>query len=178
MTKQFRINAAERVELPAENWFVAQLKPNGLSLALRNLDRQGFDSFVPERLENVKGGMARKPLFPGYLFVRFDPAAHGWHAINSTRGITRLLLNDIRRPTPLPYQFMGGLIARCDDKGLLLPPEDIAAGDRIRVISGPFADLVTTVDSHDKDDRLRILIDLMGQKVRTSVPRQQVEKLK
>lgn len=177
MTKVFQITTGERVILPAENWFVAQLKPNGLSLALRNLGRQGFDSFVPERLETVRGGMARKPLFPGYLFVRFDPAQHGWQSINSTRGITRLLLNDIRRPTPLPSQFMGGLIARCDDKGLVLPPEDFGVGDRIRVISGPFADLVTTVDSLDKDDRLRILIDLMGQKVRTSVPKQQVEKV-
>ncbi|TNF19037.1 MAG: transcriptional activator RfaH [Rhodobacteraceae bacterium] len=177
MTKLPKTNARERAELPAENWFVAQLKPNGLALALRNLARQGFDSFVPERLENVRGRMARRPLFPGYLFVQFDPEAHGWQAINSTRGITRLLLNDTRRPTPLPGQFMGGLIARCDDRGLLLPPEDIAAGDRIRVISGPFAELVTTVDSLDKDQRLQVLIDLMGRQVRTSIPRQNVEKL-
>lgn len=168
--------AAER-GVRADNWFVAQLKPNGLALAQRNLVRQKFETFVPERMENRRSAMVRRPLFPGYLFVRFDPTRHGWQAINSTRGVTRLLLNDPRRPAPLPAQFMGGLIARCDDKGLVLPPETFAAGDRIRVIAGPFAELVTTVDSLDKDDRLRVLIDLMGQKVRTSIPRANVEKV-
>ncbi len=163
--------------LRADNWFVAQLKPNGLALAQRNLLRQRFETFVPERMENRRSAMVRRPLFPGYVFIRFDPAAHGWQAINSTRGVTRLLLNDPRRPSPLPSQFMGGLIARCDDKGLVLPPEKFSAGDRIRVIAGPFADLVTTVDSLDQDDRLRVLIDLMGQKVRTSIPQQNVEKV-
>ncbi|WP_283638835.1 transcription termination/antitermination protein NusG [Marinovum algicola] len=161
----------------ADNWFVAQLKPNGLALALRNLGRQRFATFVPERFEALRGATVRRPLFPGYMFVRFDPVQHGWQAINSTRGVTRLLLNDPRRPSPLPAQFMAGLIARCDDKGLVLPPEDFAAGDRIRVISGPFADLVTKVDALDKEDRLRVLIELMGQKVKTSIPRVNVEKL-
>lgn len=167
----------DQMDLPPENWFVAQLKPNGLTLACRNLGRQGFAAFVPKRLETVAGKSTRRPLFPGYLFVQFDPARHGWQAVNSTRGITRLLLNDPRAPSPLPAQFMAGMLARCDRDGLLLPPENIEAGDRIRVISGPFADLVTTVDSLDNDQRLRVLIDLMGQKVRTVIPPDSVEKL-
>ena len=164
-------------EADADNWFVAQLRPNGAALAERNLARQGFAAFFPGRMENHRGKMARKPLFPGYMFVRFDPCQPGWQAINSTRGITRLILNDIRSPSPLPAQFMGGLLARCANDGLILPPDEIAVGDRIRVISGPFADLVTTVDSLDQDQRLRILVDLMGQRVRTSIPSGQVEKL-
>ena len=41
---------------------------------------------------------------------------------------------------------MAGLKARCDADGLLLPPT-LKIGDRIRILSGPFADLVTTIES-------------------------------
>ena len=162
-------------------WFVAQLRPQGLVRAQTHLQRQEIVSFSPQVLAAVtRAGVqreARKPLFPGYLFVSFDPATPGWSAINSTRGISRLILNDPRRPQPLPDALMAGLIARCDASGLLSTEDDLAVGDRIRVLSGPFADLVTTIETLSGPERIGVLIDLMGRKVRTSVPRNQIEKL-
>jgi transcriptional antiterminator RfaH len=163
------------------DWYVAQLKPNGLAIAQRNLSRQGFCTLCPLRLETTRVRnmlkSAVRPLFPGYLFVQFQAGKQGWHAIHSTRGVARLILSDIRNPRPLPSEFMAGLIARCDAKGRLSPPEDIKAGDRVRVLSGPFADLVTAVDQLGNDQRIQILIELMGRAVRTSFPRSQIEKL-
>ena len=162
-------------------WFVAQLRPQGLLRAQAHLERQGIVSFSPQILTTtMRAGAqreARKPLFPGYLFVRFDPATPGWSAINSTGGISRLILNDPRRPQPLPDALMAGLIARCDASGLLATEDDLSVGDRIRVLSGPFADLVTTIETLSGPERISVLIDLMGRKVRTSMPRSQIEKL-
>ena len=162
-------------------WFVAQLRPQGLARAKVHLANQGFQTFAPELQGNtVKAGVkrqARKPLFPGYIFVSFDPASPGWAAINATRGVARLILDNPRRPVPLPDALMAGLQARCDDSGLLLPPPDLKTGDSIRVLSGPFADLVTTIETLPDPQRIDVLIDLMGRSVRTSLPRDQVEKL-
>jgi transcriptional antiterminator RfaH len=162
-------------------WFVAQLRPQGLLRAQAHLQRQGIVSFSPQILATTtRAGVqreARKPLFPGYLFVSFDPGTPGWSAINSTRGISRLILNDPRRPQPLPDALMAGLIARCDASGLLSTGDDLCVGDRIRVLSGPFADLVTTIETLSGPERIGVLIDFMGRKVRTSVPRTQIEKL-
>ena len=166
---------------PDNPWFVAQLRPQGLTRAIDHLHRQGFETFTPElAATTVKAGkhrQTRKPLFPGYLFVSFDPMAHGWTAINATRGIARLILNDPRKPAPLPAELMAGLMARCDSTGLLLPPADLQVGDRIRVLAGPFAELVTQIETLQDQDRIGVLIDLLGRKVRTSLPREQVEKL-
>ena len=163
------------------NWFVAQLRPQGLKRAQEHLQRQGFDIFAPVVLANAKGaGVARqtqKPLFPGYIFIKFDPERPGWSAINSTRGIARLILNDPRQPRPLPNALMAGLMARCDESGLLSPEADLGIGDRIRVLAGPFADLVTTIETLPDPERIGLLIDLMGRQVRTSLPRAQVERL-
>ncbi len=162
-------------------WFVAQLRPQGLLQAQTHLQRQNIVSFSPQILSNTtRAGVqreVRKPLFPGYLFVSFDPRTPGWSAINSTRGISRLILNDPRRPQPLPDALMAGLIARCDASGLISTGDDLSVGDRIRVLSGPFADLVTTIETLSGSERIGILIDLMGRKVRTSMPRTQIEKL-
>ncbi len=162
-------------------WFVAQLRPQGLARAQVHLGNQGFQYFAPEmQTSTIKAGVARqvrKPLFPGYLFVSFDPSAASWTAINSTRGIARLIATNTSAPTPLPAALIAGLRARCDASGLLLPPANLEIGDRIRVLSGPFADLVTTIETLPGAQRIGVLVDLMGRKVRTSLPRDQVEKM-
>lgn len=169
------------VSTSAENWFVAQLKPQGLRMAVQNLDRQGFQHFCPKRLETtVKRGKpvaGEKPLFPGYLFVQFDANEAGWTAINSTRGVARLILADIRKPTPLPASFMSGLMARCDTLGVVTAPPDLEVGDTIRVLSGPFAEAVAKIEQLTDGERIQILMDLMGQETRVSVPSTKVEKI-
>lgn len=165
------IQGESGADIRPDNWFVAQLRPNGAALAVRNLARQGFATFAPARMEAAgHSASRRRALFPGYLFVRFDPATPGWRAINGTRGIARLILSDPRHPRPLPEAFMAGLMARCDASGLVTTPESLAEGDRVRIIAGPFADLVTTVETLEDDARLQVLLDLMGQQVRASLP--------
>ena len=165
----------------SKSWFALQLRPQGHSRAHENLQRQGFTTFHPELIATARAGRGkittRKPLFPGYLFVSFDPANPGWSAINSTRGVARLVTTDPRRPTPLPPELIAGLMARCDETGLLLPPKNLKIGDRIRVLSGPFADTVATIETLPDAQRIGILMELMGRQVKTSLPRSQIQRL-
>lgn len=166
---------------PTENWYVAQLRPQGLKRAEENLSRQGFQSFCPKRLESALRNGRRTnrlaPLFPGYLFIAFDPNVSGWTAINSTRGISRLIITNIRNPVPLPASFMAGLMARCDEEDVVGAPPDLSEGDKIRVLSGPFAEVIARIESLQEGERIQILMDLMGQQTRISLPRNRVEKL-
>jgi transcriptional antiterminator RfaH len=162
-------------------WFVAQLRPQGLVRAQAHLHRQGFETFAPDILATtLRAGAARQTrmsLFPGYLFVSFDPDSSRWGVINSTRGITKLILSDPRRPQPLPSALMTGLRQRCDASGLLSSQIELSVGDRIRVLSGPFADLVTTIETLPSAARIGVLIDLMGRKVSTTLSCDQILKL-
>lgn len=169
------------VDVPADNWFVAQLKPQGLRRAEENLARQGIQSFCPKRLEGTISGGKRvskhRPLFPGYLFVRVDAERPVWTSLNATRGISRMILTDIRNPRPLPEPFMAGLMARCDLAGVIGSPPELSAGDTIRILSGPFADTVARIETLEDDARIQLLLSLMGREVRTSAAASQVEKL-
>ena len=153
----------------AERWYAAQLKPNGLAIAERNLARQGIESFCPWQIETARRNQhlhnIRQPLFPGYIFVRVDPRAGLWRKLRNTRGLTRLVQTDPRAPTPLPDALIEGLRQRCDADGQLAALPDLAPGDCVRVISGPFAEFVARIERITPDARIRVLFDLMQRKV-------------
>ncbi|MCB0074877.1 MAG: transcription termination/antitermination NusG family protein, partial [Caldilineaceae bacterium] len=72
-------------DVPAgcELWFVVQSRPRQELLAATAIEvRTHLDVFVPEVLEARQGRKVPKPLFPGYLFVRTDPALLPARTIN------------------------------------------------------------------------------------------------
>ncbi len=156
----------------AKSWFLAQVRPNCIQIAERNLRRQAFDTFVPwtEETRRQRGRFCQRrvPLFPGYLFVGFDPERGGWRAINSTHGVSRLVAF-AGMPQAVPDSLLVALRDRCDPSGLLLPPETLKPGDEVEVTRGPFADFIVTVEQVTPDRRVWILIDLMGRAARVSV---------
>lgn len=154
-------------------WYVAQLRPNMLHMALRGLNRQGFDVFLPKLPSNPRRtsgvDLPWVPLFPGYVFVSFDPARPGWRAINSTRGVTRLVGFGTEGPRPVPPGLIKDLQLRCNENGLLTPPEALGPGDRVRLLRGPFADFVATIEAVTPDRRVWFLLDLLGRRTRVGV---------
>jgi transcriptional antiterminator RfaH len=152
--------------LAPDNWFAAQLKPNALRIALRNLDRQGFVGFAPRMVtvRRTAGQVVRRaePVFPGYVFVQFDPAGRNWRSVNGTQGITRLVAGDPRAPRPLPRTFMAALLDRCDGAGVLSADPSFAPGDRVEMTDGPFAALMGRIVAMDRDGRVRVMMDLLG----------------
>lgn len=154
------------------HWFLAQLKPNGHQLAERNLDRQGFRHFLPmqEESRRKRGRFITllRPLFPGYIFIAFDPDQGLWRKINSTNGVARLVSFG-KSPAPVPAELINSLMARCDPAGKFLPTGTVAPGDSVRIAKGPFADFVATVEKLAPDNRVFVLLDLMGRKTRITV---------
>ncbi|MEB3421679.1 transcriptional activator RfaH [Salipiger marinus] len=155
-----------------QRWYILQLRPNCLGLALRNLARQSFEVFNPQHFVSVRrsdGFRQRKEqLFPGYLFVSLDPNSGAWRSVNSTRGVARLVSFG-GRPTPVPLELMSGLFSRCNQDGELLPPEQLREGDLVRITSGPFADFTTTIETIDKDRRVWVLLDVLGRATRVKM---------
>lgn len=154
----------------ADQWFLAQLKPNGWRVAERNLRRQSFTVFNPveERTVPRRGRFVTElsPLFPGYLFVQLDPTSAPWRAINSTLGVARLVTFEAHRPRVVPTALVESLMARCDGENRLVPPEELAPGTEVRITTGPFSDFVATVEAIAPDRRIWVMMDVMGRETR------------
>ena len=157
----------------SKEWFILQFKSNSHHLAAKNLNRQGFETFLPlhdttsrrtSRFINTS-----KPLFPGYMFIRFNRAETKWHKINNTYGVSRLItFNSILKS--IPSSFVDSLMKRYDLSGKLLPIQKLKKGDQVTVLKGPFANFIATVEKYEADQRIWILMDLMGRKTKIQTP--------
>ncbi len=159
------------------SWFLAQLRPNCVSIAERNLKRQGFRTFLPMEEGTIRRRgrftPALLPLFPGYMFVSFDTEAGHWRAINSTYGVTKLVSFGAA-PAPVPLDLVSQLMLRCDVSGKLLPPKLLKPGDPVRITTGPFAEFVGEVERIAPDRRVWVLMEIMGGETRVAVKADQL----
>jgi transcriptional antiterminator RfaH len=160
------------------SWYIVQFKPNSPKIAVRNLQRQGFETFLPmheaTRRTAVKFETVIRPLFAGYMFVACDPELVPWPQINSTYGKSRML-SFSEGPKPMPEALIAGLRARCDNVDKVMPLENFEAGQSVEMHSGPFANFIATVEQMASDARVWVLLDFMGKATRVQVDRLQIQ---
>ncbi|MEY8096892.1 transcription termination/antitermination NusG family protein [Falsihalocynthiibacter sp. S25ZX9] len=160
-------------------WFAAQLKPNGLANAQRNLERQGFHPFMPQLSvsQRVRNQTVSKiePLFPGYIFVGVTPESVSWSKINCTLGVVRLVSGLSGKPAELPDELMAQLFARVNNQGLLQPANELPIGTKATISAGPFTQWVAEVEVCKKGERVDVLLSFMGLLVRTNLSRQELK---
>lgn len=163
--------------MPTEQtpWYLVRVKPGQHKLALSNLARQGIEVFAPLRAHAARrfGRLQQvvEPAFPGYLFVRFAPGVVRWRALNSTYGVAKVVSFQPDRPATVPTELIEQIRLRCDEQGLLRSLDELQPGDRVRIVDGPFADLVCSVDSLSGGERVRLLLAVMGREVPLTVRR-------
>lgn len=155
-------------------WYVVQTHVNAEAKAARNLVRQGFEIYLPRYLK--RRSHARKvekiaaPLFPRYLFVQIDMATQRWRSIQSSFGVSHLVCNG-PDPSPVAAEVLRSLRAREDESGYVRLDQrpKFALGEKVRVVAGAFAENLGLFDGQGDRDRVAILMDLLGRKVRVSI---------
>jgi len=158
----------------APRWFVVQTHPHAEAKACWHLERQGFRTYLPRYLK--KRRHARRvetviaPLFPRYLFVAIDMTSQRWLAIRSTIGVSRLVC-DGDKPAPVPTSVYDALRRREDANGLvkLDPKPPFSNGEKVCVLEGAFQDCLGVFEGMSSNERVTILLDLLGRKVRVDL---------
>jgi transcriptional antiterminator RfaH len=157
----------------SKEWFILQFKRNSHHQATKNLNKQGFETFLP--LHDITSRKTSRfintsqPLFPGYMFVKFDRAETKWYKINNTYGVSRLItFNSILKS--IPTTFVESLMKRYDFTGKLLPLKNLKKGDQVKILKGPFADFIANIEEYETDQRIWIIMDLMGRKIKIQTP--------
>jgi transcription antitermination factor NusG len=170
-------NAAAALDLDPEKalrWFAASTLPRQEMMAAENLKAQSFEFLLP-RLRVTKRH-ARKvvqaidPLFPGYIFIRMDPAVTAWRSINGTRGIGHLVMSG-DRPVPARVGVVETIIGSIGPDGIVKFTDPIQPGARVRLMSGPFADVLGEVISLDSRGRVNLMLSLFGMSVHAETKR-------
>ncbi|MER9837852.1 transcription antiterminator NusG [Mesorhizobium sp. M0145] len=155
----------EPTAAPATRWYAASVFPGKEHVAERHLRIQGFQPFVPRCEKTVRHARRLETrvaaYFPGYMFVAIDIASQRWRSINGTFGV-RSLVTQGDRPLPVPSGLVERFIALTGRHGLLDFSGGLAAGASVRILSGPFAEMIGRLDRLDPAGRARVLVAIMN----------------
>lgn len=152
-------------------WYVVQAQANAENKAIAHLGRQGFATYLPRYLKRRRHArridIVAAPLFPRYLFVEIDMGVQRWRSIYSTVGVSRLVSNG-DFPAPVPDEVISSLKRRESTSGFVQLDHrpKFKAGDKVRILEGAFYDCLGIYDGMSDRERVEILLDLLGRKVR------------
>ena len=142
-----------------KKWYLIKTKPKQEKSAIINLENQGFHAYCPWAKINNKSVV----LFPGYLFIQLDEKLQNWSAIRSTKGV----LNFVR--FGLSYAKISDDIIEFIKASEKSTSEKIKnlnnfhQGDKVQITEGVFKNCVAIFKSFKSDERVLLLMNLMGQ---------------
>ena len=151
-------------------WYVVQTQPHAECKAQEHLRRQGFTTYLPKlrksRRHARKTEQVSRPLFPRYMFVLIDHTHQSWHAIRSTFGVANLVGGE-KGPLAVRDGIVEALRAQEGADGYFrAAARKFATGAAVRVVDGIFASAIGLFESMSDKDRVSVLLDLLGRRVR------------
>ena len=141
-----------------------------------------FRIIIPETKEvEVKDGVKKEKthkMFPGYILVEMIMSDEAWYIVRNTPGVTGFIGSSGKgaKPTPLLPQEIDKILANMGMSRINVDT-DLAVGNKVNIVDGPFKGMMGTIDSIDtENNRLSVLIDLFGQETPVEVELFQVNK--
>ena len=142
----------------------------------RELEDYFFDIVVPleEQIE-IKDGKRKtnlKKVFPGYVLIKMIVTEESWYIVRNTRGVTGFVGSGTD-PIPLTTEEirnMGFEVAVVN--------VDYDVDDSVKVVNGPLAGFVGTVQEINKDkSKVKVLVSMFGRETPVELDFSQVEKI-
>lgn len=151
-------------------WYVLWTRSNCEQRVADQLRAQGFDAFLPQvdiwsRRRGTRR-LIRAPMFPGYVFLHQAITREAYLRANRVKGMVRFLGRGWDALATVPDPEIDGIRAAQAADLPRMPHPYLAVGQRVRVVSGPLADVEGILLSTEADSGLLILsIELLRQSV-------------
>jgi len=150
----------------ARPWFALQTRPKNERKVESSLKQKGYECFAPTyRLKRKWSDRIVEidfPLFPGYVFCRFNAAAFG-KAI-STQGVTRIV-GFGGTPAEVAREEIETLQFLARSKFLLEPWKYLPSGTMVLVETGPLAGVQGIISGDGNRAQLVISVTLLQRSV-------------
>lgn len=153
-----------------ESWYLLYCKRGQILRAQEHLERQEVNCLTPmikiEKIVRGKRTAVDEPLFPNYMFVKFDPETIHTTTINSTRGVSHFVRFG-SLPATVPGDVIEQLINHAPEN--ITDPDTPYAGDRVVITEGAFEGLEAIFSEPDGEARSMLLLNLLNKQVMQSV---------
>lgn len=167
----------------SDAWYVIQVRPRCEAEVAGYLEDEAFEVFAPEYLKVVTHARRRvrvpAPLFPCYVFVRFDVADQArWKPINRVVGVVHVLTSVEENPMAVPDELIAELQNSMNVAGYMdvtdeTKPIRYRPGQFLRIVDGTFQGFIGLYIASD-NQRVSVLLDILGGARPVHVPGDQV----
>ena len=161
------------------HWYVVQTKPKNEDLVTYRLSQAGVEVLNPkiEKYIYRKGKkiLGYESLFPNYIFAYFDLDRH-YRLIKWTHGVNRIVGNgDI--PIPIDNEVIECIKDHTNTNGIIIPTEQFNKGDRVRIKTGPFKNLIGILERPvSRKGRIQVLLELINYQCKIEIHQSEIEK--
>ena len=172
-------------------WYIAKTltgQENKIQKALRErivnykMTEYFGEIMVPEeKVVSHAGGKKRtikKKLFPGYVLINMQMNDKTWHLVKDTDKVTGFVGGTSDKPAPLSTEeaaYMTGQNTEAYKKPRA--SVDFSEGEEVKVIEGPFASFVGTVEAVNEKGKLKVNVSIFGRPTPVELDYSQVEKI-
>jgi transcriptional antiterminator RfaH len=130
------------------DWYLVRSKTRQECLAEANLHRWGVESFCPQirqtKLKRGKKQAVITPLFPSYLFSRFD-FGRDYRKVTYAHGVADVVMFGMT-PAKVDEEIIEGIRAKMEEGFIRLNPSSLTSGDAVRIQEGPFKGLLAVFE--------------------------------
>ena len=143
----------------------------------RELEEFFFDIIVPmeEQIE-IKDGKRKtnlKKVFPGYVLIKMIVTEESWYSVRNTRGVTGFVGSGTD-PIPLTDEEIRNMGFE-----LAVVNVDYDVNDTVRVVNGPLASFIGTVQEiNTEKHKVKVLVSMFGRETPVELEFSQVQKVK
>ena len=145
-----------------------------------NMGEKIFRVEVPQKtVTQIKGGKKQEKeekIFPGYVLVEMIMDEDSWYVVRHTAGVTKFV-GSAKRPIPARDSEIKKIINRSSSQSQKIEL-DVKAGDKVRIISGPFADFIADIlEVYPDKSKLRANVSIFGRETPVELEYKQINKL-
>lgn len=160
-------------------WYLIHSKPKDEKVAQENLERQGYETYLPLILGRAKKKgktiKAIQPMFPRYMFIHLSDETDDWGPIRSTLGVSSLVRFGMK-PAKVPDGLVRKLRENEDSSGLqIIETKEITVDDKVRIAEGPFEGYEGVFSSKSSKDRVIVLLKITEKTTKLEIELDKIE---
>ena len=145
-----------------------------------NMGEKIFRIEVPQKtVTQIKGGKKQEreeKIFPGYVLVEMIMDEDSWYVVRHTAGVTKFV-GSAKKPIPAKESEIKKIIHRSTAQTQKIEM-DVKVGEKVRIISGPFAEFVGDITEVYPDKaKLRAMVSIFGRETPVELEYKQIQKL-
>ena len=145
-----------------------------------NMQEKIFRIEVPQKtVTQMKSGKKQEKeekIFPGYVLVEMIMDEDSWYVVRHTSGVTKFV-GSAKKPIAAKDSEIKKIINRATAQTQKIEM-DVKPGDKVRIISGPFADFVGAItEVYPDKSKLRADVSIFGRETPVELEYKQIQKL-